>query len=197
MNWPNPNQNDDTLDVDLDLDTDTGSGNDPGTEGVDLPVMTDDQDEALEEDSTPTEAQAAPTRRRGVDRGLIRRVAAKVVEVQEADPTDVEVLAGLLGGANDPVTVTVGIMTASRADLGPLGDVENFAAMEDMEKAVSVMSMDGRKRGELWKTLAALGVVTGNIPRSDAKAALTLGAVKVTDEALEQISRVRDLAKKV
>lgn len=134
--------------------------------------------------------------RRGVDRGLVRRVAAKVVEVTEADRSDVSVLAGLLGTSEDPVEVTVGIMTAGRANLAPLAEVENFAVMDATERAIGVMTMDRPKRNDLWKTLQALGVVDGNIPRADANAALELSKVEIPDIALSQIERVRDLAKK-
>src|SRR5699024_10295738 len=152
--------------------------------------------ESGREDSGESGEKKTRRARRGADRGLVRRVAASFAEVTEAAGSDVSVLAGLLGTSEDPVEVTVGIMTAGRANLAPLAEVENFAVMDATERAIGVMTMDRPKRNDLWKTLQALGVVDGNIPRADANAALELSKVEIPDIALSQIERVRDLAQK-
>src|SRR5699024_5118641 len=69
-----------------------------------------------------------------VDKGLIRRSAAKAIELVEADAKDVKLLASLLSSSTDPVSLAVAVMTFTRGDTSALSDVRALADSSQAER---------------------------------------------------------------
>lgn len=160
---------------------------------------TPEQDRLEEPDTIVKAPSKASARKSGLDRALIRRVANKSVELAQAQ-TDAEdevaLLASLLGSGTETAELTVAVMTAPRGATSVLGDVRDFATSEDAERAVLALTMGKSKMKSLWSVLDHLGVVSGAMPASDAKAALALSKVNLDSNALTRIDRVSELAKK-
>lgn len=161
---------------------------------------TDEQEPADQNqgDSAGAKAPSRPGRKRsGPDRGLIRRVAKKVVELQEADEQDVQLLASLLGSSSEDVTeLTLAVMTSSRGDTAALADVKEIAEANEAERAVQALTMGKPRMKALWGVLAALGAVNATMPASDAKAALALAGATIDDAVIARLDRVGELAKR-
>ncbi|MPV51022.1 hypothetical protein GCG21_13605 [Pseudactinotalea sp. HY160] len=191
---------------------DTGAGNDTGEDAFDTPTSEpsdaaytsdagDTADESNIDESGADEGSGQPAagkrrRRTGPDKHLIRRSAAKSIELSRADETDVGLLATLLGTGTDPVDLAVAVMTSSRADTTVLSDVRDLAISDPAERAVTVLTMNKSRMKSIWQVLAELGVLPGTMPTADAKAALALSAADITDAVLGHVEEVASLAKK-
>lgn len=156
-----------------------------------------DDETAAEQAGKKPEAKPASRKRSGPDRGLIRRVAKKVVELQEADEQDVQLLASLLGSSSEDVTeLTLAVMTSSRGDTAALADVKEIAEANEAERAVQALTMGKPRMKAVWGVLAALGAVNATMPASDAKAALALAGATIDDAVIARLDRVSELAKR-
>lgn len=171
-----------------------GMGADANTE------IHDDANQYPESDGTGekvSRTRSRPaSRSRGAERGLVRRVATKSVDLAAAAPRERELLASLLGSGTEIVELTVAVMTAPRGALSVLGDVKDLAEAGEAERAVLALTMGKPRMKTLWSVLADLGVVSGGIPASDAKAALALSRADLNDDARARVERVATLARR-
>ena len=131
-----------------------------------------------------------------VDKGLIRRSAAKAIELVEADAKDVKLLASLLSSSTDPVSLAVAVMTSTRGDTSALSDVRALADSSQAERAVTVMTMSKAKMRGIWQVLAHVGALPGRPPASDSKAALAVADVAIDETVLARVDAVSVLARK-
>jgi len=196
-----PVADDDTL---LDAGTDVETDLDDDGE-VDLSLDDDgDEDEGDGAAATQTakpEAGAASTKARsGPNKAHVRRVAAKVVQLQDADGSDLQVLASLYGVEADAVEVTVAIMTSDRSALTAVRDLSDIASASDPFEAMVTAQERGRARMRaVHDLLGALGQASDkSLTANDAKAAMSVArdASKLSEQATQVLGRVLELARR-
>lgn len=134
--------------------------------------------------------------RRGVTPREVRRIAAKHAELLEAETSDVDAIAELLGVSPDPLDLTVAIMTAHRSRFAPLVDLQELAEMDPMTRAINVMGGGRRRIRSVWDLLVIFKVLSGDAPSNDMQAAQKIGTAQIDDSALERSLRLQELAKK-
>lgn len=148
------------------------------------------------------DASASEPERRpypAVNKRLIRGSVAKVLELLEAESSDVNLLSVVLGITNASIgDVAVAVMTAKRADYSSLSDLKTIHAADPMEAGIIAVSLQrGALRG-LWTVLASLDLVVSTLPASDAKAGMAVAkAIHTIDQnVLARVERVLFLARR-
>ncbi len=169
------------MDVTVSRTADVQADPDDLLEGINFAdVGVDAGDDSPDVDPTATgeELSAAARRpaktRSGPDRPLVRRTAAKTVEIAAASPAHRRLLAGVLGCSDDVATLTTEVMCAPRGATSVVSDLEEVAGADPMEAGVIVASWERPRSSALWGLLADLGAVKGNRPPQDAKAAIAM-----------------------
>lgn len=142
------------------------------------------------------ESKTTRRKRSGADRGLIRRVAGKTIDLSRAPAEDVQLLSDLLGCKPEPVNLTVAVMSASRADVAVLSEIKDLAASTSAERAVAVLTMGRPRMRTLWQVLAALGALGVSMPTSDPKAAMAIAEADLSDALVARVESVAALSRK-
>ncbi len=138
---------------------------------TDPPATTDEDDE----DESDTPKKTSPRRNAAKDRALVRKTVAKVLEVQAASADLVAVAASILGVNPDNTgDLTVAIVTANSRDLQVVTDLKTILDADALEAGVTATGLGRARLRAVWKLLAGLGGVAGEMPSSDAKAAIAL-----------------------
>lgn len=182
---------------DVDSPIDAASADETEEDALDLG---DDVDDADDEPTPGTDGQAAAPRRAGPSKAAVRRVGAKLLQLQGADDEDVLVLASLYGVDADPLEVTVAVMTTDRSALSAVRDLNDIAEAEDPFEAMQRALEKGRHRMKaVHGLLAALSAATvQSLNGNDAKAgaALARDVLALPNEAKGSLARVLDLARR-
>lgn len=132
----------------------------------------------------------------------MRRIAAKTVEVLDAEESTRAVVSALVGSSADAVELTSSIMVAPRTAKAPLTDIDELSALikenEKFRAAINAGSLAPAQRKAMWTTLVAVGAGTGNLPTDTQKAVLELleaitdldaGATATLEAAAELLKR--------
>lgn len=138
------------------------------------------------------------TRSAGVDKALVRRVAAKAIALTDADPMARALAAQVVGTPDEVVDLTVAIMTGDRSSQQVLADFKSLVDVSDVEAAIAFMGMPKPRAKAVWALLNSLGVAPKAMPGGDAKAAMSVVAAlgKVGADQAELIESAADLLKK-
>lgn len=173
-----------------------------------LPSLEIDEESGDEADGPPAEASAGATEAAArpaapkSNRSLIRRVAAKTQETQQAPALTRTITAALLGCGDDIVELVTAIMTAGREVRQPLADLDTILeclANEPWEAGVIATSLDRTRQKSIWSLLGAVKAVNGLTPPvSTAKAgsAIVKGIAKLSEADRAALSDVADLLKR-
>ncbi|MGW8431302.1 hypothetical protein ACWGJ9_09260 [Curtobacterium citreum] len=139
---------------------------------TDPPAAPEEDDE---DDEADTPKKTSPRRNAAKDRALVRKTVAKVLEVQAAERDLVNVAASILGvNPDNTADLTVAIVTANSRDLQVVTDLKTILDADALEAGVTATGLGRARLRAVWKLLAGLGGVTGEMPSSDAKAAIAL-----------------------
>lgn len=110
-------------------------------------------DTGTEEDDTDdgVDAPAQRKARRGLDRATVRRVATKMDNLTRAPEERREILTALLGASsNDPVELTIAVMTGSRAAMTPVTDLLAVADSDPLAAGITAMSLERSRMRAVW-----------------------------------------------
>lgn len=172
-------------------------------DGADLDQIEDLGDDEGDDDGETTAAAAGTpgaARRTGPNKASVRRVGAKLLQLQDADTDDLAVLASLYGVEADPLEVTVAVMTTDRSALTAVKDLTDIAEADGPFQAMVVAQEKGRARMKgVHALLVALDAASAaSLNGNDAKAgaALAQDVVGLPASAKESLSRVLDLARR-
>lgn len=171
-------------------------GEDDDLDAIDLD---DDSDGAGSGDGATGSAAQAAAVRRGLNRGAIRRIAAKAEEVTKTKERIVEIAASLLGCGTGLAEITTAIMAAPRTAQSPIADLKIVAEADAMEAATFAAGMGRDRVKAMWSLLAALGAgPNGNMPSALPKASIALAKsiFALDDIAKAEIEAVSTLLKK-
>lgn len=147
-------------------------------DGSDTAGAADADDE--DEDGSGDQSTGAGTRSTGSaaakpNRGYIRKVAAKALEVETSTDTVKSLAAALLGCGEDTVELTVAIMASGRSAVQPLADIaEVLTALEDEPWSAGIVAaaLDAGRQKAVWAVLQARGTAGSTpLPKALAKAA--------------------------
>lgn len=154
---------------------------------VTFPNATETPVEAIIEDEAADHSRTKGSAK-SLNKVAVRRIAAKVLEVEAAAPRAVAAVAGLLGAKPNPVDLTVAIMTADRAVTQPLKDIQATydAAIEDQIGAVLALNAVSRNQLKaMWTTMAAVNGTTTQMPANERQALTSLFG-QITNLSTEQ-----------
>ena len=126
---------------------------------------------------TPGEPETTVARRRSnataANRSLIRRSIAKFEELYETH--DLGLLPVVFGiPVTDVTELTVAVLTATPKDLLVLTDAASVANADPVEAGIVAAALGRGRLRHVWKLFASIGTVSGDLPASDAKAAIAL-----------------------
>lgn len=183
-----------------------------GIEDLDvLDAVEESQEESQEESGGSGSGRAAGSAT--ANRNLIRRVATKTVEVIEAAPAEIAVVANLLGLSTSLVpadgqrltgeaaaSITTAIMTAPRSAATALGDLASIASAEGADQGIVAMTLGRSRMRGVWSLLGSLGIkgFSSSIPAVDAKAARALvsGVASLSAKEASTLEAARTLLRK-
>lgn len=185
--------------TDLDLGTPT---TDSDLDANDIPPLKEakphaapDVPKAKKSKSRATTGKPVKSSAESASRTLVRQVAAKTVELVEADAEHRKLAATMLGVNDDPVDMATAVYTSKRSGPSAVSDLFAAADAESFEAAVTVMSFGRQRIKALWQLLRSLGEVSGDLNSSDTKAAVAIaraaqdlnGDVRRTAEAAAEL----------
>lgn len=169
-------------------------------DSIDLGEVDDELEEGEGDQGTATTGTSAGSRRSGPNKASVRRVGAKLLQLQGADADDLAVLASLYGVDPDPLEVTVAVMTTDRSALTAVKDLTDIAEADDPFEAMVVAQEKGRARMKgVHSLLVALDAASSaSLNGNDAKAgaALAKDVTGLAEDAKTSLSRVLDLARR-
>lgn len=175
----------DLADQDVDTDSDADTDEDQG---------------GAEETAGSGESKARNQAK--ANRAVIRKTAAKAIEVNAA-PESTRVLAGtLLGCSSDPVDLATAIMTAPRASGTAVADLDEISvAIKDApwEAGVIATALERGRQKDVWALLHTLDAVgTPTPPQAVAKAGLALvkAIASLSDESKRDLADAGELIKR-
>lgn len=173
------------------------------TDGEFDPLAFAEGDDEGDDDGEAEQAAAGSSgaaRRTGPNKASVRRVGAKLLQLQGADADDLAVLASLYGVDADPLEVTVAVMTTDRSALTAVKDLTDIAEADGPFEAMVVAQEKGRARMKgVHSLLVALDAASSaSLNGNDAKAsaALAKDVTGLADDAKTSLSRVLDLARR-
>lgn len=142
---------------------------------------------------------AAPRARKGISRAMVRRIAAKTMQIHEMSDQDRALLAVIVGGEADPVGLATTIMTASRGAFPVIDDIQTVSSEgSEAERAIALMVMDSARLKTMWQVAHAASpdAVVKTIPRSQAKACLALASALSDDTIALRVAIAGETTKK-
>lgn len=136
-----------------------------------------------DESDSDTDTGKARTAKPASSKGAYRRVAAKALEVWEANDSTRVLAAALTGSSEDVADLTAAIMTAPRGSAAALTDLEEvLEALESApwEAGVIASALDRSRLKAVWAVLHALEAVDTAAPPARADKA-SLGVVRAAN----------------
>lgn len=142
--------------------------------------------------------KTAPAASRGLNRGAIRRIAAKAQEITETDERIVAIAATLLGTGTGLADLTTAVMAAPRSVTAPIGDLNMIATSEPMEAGINAGALGRTRLKAVWNLVSTLTGTSAALPAADGKAALAVAKAvfAIEGSAMAQIDAVSALLKK-
>lgn len=185
----------------------TPSDEQPAVDDLEIDLEgSEDQDEADDQDGGEDTAQSAGNKAKNqakANRALIRRAAAKTVEVIDAGEETRKLAAILLGCSADPADLAASIMTAPRASGSVLSDLDEIAealAGEDSwEAGIIAASLERGAQKDLWTLLYALdavGAPTAPVAAPKAGRAIVKAVESLSEESRAGLSAAGELIKR-
>lgn len=159
----------------------------------------EDQDTAGENTAS---GEAKAKNQAKANRAVIRRAAAKTIEVLDAADGTRTLAATLLGCSADPVDLATAIMTAPRASGTAVADLDEISvAIKDApwEAGVIATALERGRQKDVWSLLYALDAVgTPTPPQAVAKAGLSLvkAVASLSDESKNELAAAGELIKR-
>lgn len=151
----------------------------------------DDTDDGGRKDASGA-SRASRSRGAGGSRGQrnqVRRAAEKALALQSAPSADRALAAQIIGCDDDPVSMTVAVLTGG-ANVRAADDLFAIADAEDLLEAgaaATMLASDKQRLRALWSLLEVLGTVDGAAPAVAGKAGLAVArAVTGMDEAAKE-----------
>lgn len=133
---------------------------------------------------TPPDEQRKRPASNQRDRAALRRTAARAQEVAELRGTQtVEIAAAILGTTTEIADLTFAIVTASPRNTAVITDALSIIDAAELEAGVAALVIGRPRMKQVWTLATALGVVQGEMPASDAKAAVLLGVALRSEES--------------
>ena len=146
-----------------------------GSINLEEPVSAPEDDVEPEDDDETRRRPNSARRAAAKERALVRRTAAKVLEVQSASPDLVAVAASIVGvNVENTVDLTVAIITANARDLQVVGDLKTILDADSLEAGVTATALGRVRLRGVWNLLAGLSGIAGPMPSSDPKAAIAV-----------------------
>lgn len=187
----------DATDVD-DLDPLLTGGEEDPIEDDEVTDADDDSDDDTEPGPSGVEHVAARPKP-GANRALIRRVANKASELAEAPNARLDKLARLLGCTTDLADLTFAVMTAPRAAMAPVADLNAIAEADAFSAGIVATALGRNRLKAVWALIRDLGAdLPEAIPPSDAKAAMALAPAvhHLPTTVRDELAKVVTLARK-
>jgi hypothetical protein len=165
----------------------------------------DENDAEEEQDSAGENTASGETKAKNqakANRAVIRRAAAKTIEVLDAAEGTRTLAGTLLGCSADPVDLATAIMTAPRASGTAVADLEEISvAIKDApwEAGVIATALERGRQKDVWALLYALDAVgTPAPPQAVAKAGLAVvkAIASLTDESKNELAAAGELIKR-
>lgn len=165
-----------------DLELDEATSEEEVEAEVPAPVEAEEETEIETETDDAGEAESKGAKpkagAKGISRAQVRRIAAKTVEVLDADEATRTVVSALVGSSTDAVELTSSIMVAPRTAKAPLNDIDELAQLikdnEQFRAAISAGALAPAQRKAMWTALVAVNATTGTMPADTQKAVLEL-----------------------
>ncbi|QOD05914.1 hypothetical protein [Pseudarthrobacter sp. BIM B-2242] len=160
-----------------------------------------------EEDAGSAEENAATGESKArnqakANRAVIRKTAAKAIEVNAAPESTRVLAATLLGCSADPVDLATAIMSAPRASGTAVADLDEISvAIKDApwEAGVTATALERGRQKDVWALLHTLDAVgTPTPPQAVAKAGLALvkAIASLSDESKRDLADAGELIKR-
>ena len=145
----------------------------PGEESAPAPQLQSRRD-ARREERPRTPASKPRDRDRERERSLVRKTAAKFQELLGSSEDDRALLGGILAVAPTPHDLTVAILTANARDIQVAADTLTIIDADVVEAAVEAAALGRPRVKAVWQLLQRAGILAGDMPASDVKAAVAL-----------------------
>ena len=162
----------------------------------DAPASIEAADNRVDEDEPRPTGRSS---KRNDDRVKVRRIATKYGELMNASPAHLELLSRALNVANNPVDLTIAVITGAKDGLAALNDTLALTGPQDpYEAIVNAISLGRPRIKGVWSVLAEIGAVSGPFPASDVKAggAIAKAAGDLGQDELDEIAAVLTLGRK-
>lgn len=178
---------------------------DPVEDEQELEELDQNENEADEDQDTAGETASGETKAKNqakANRAVIRRAAAKTIEILDAADGTRALAATLLGCSADPVDLATAIMTAPRASGTAVADLDEISvAIKDApwEAGVIATALERSRQKDVWALLYALDAVgTPAPPQAVAKAGLAVvkAVASLTDESKNELAAAGELIKR-
>lgn len=141
-----------------------------------LPVYT--TVEPLIESAEEPAARPKPARRKGADAGrqraLIMRTARKTLEIHQADALTKGLLATVVGTSGSADEIAYAVLSGGAKSIQSAVDALSIIDADVLEAGIHAAALGRARLRSVWRVFAELGVVAGEAPSSDAKAAIAL-----------------------
>ncbi|HEX9087875.1 MAG TPA: hypothetical protein VF867_10145 [Arthrobacter sp.] len=178
----------------------------PDLDDQDLEDAETDEEEAdtSAEDTVLSSDPAAKAKNQAKsNRALIRRAAAKTVEVLEAGEGTRVLAATLVGSSPDPVDLATAIMTAPRTSQTAAADLDEIATAlksdASWEAGIIAASLERGALKDVWTLLFALDAVGAPTPPAaivKASGAIVKATASLTDESKAELAAAGELIKR-
>lgn len=178
----------------------------PDVEDPDLDDTENDEEDSdtSGEDTAQSADPAAKAKNQAKsNRALIRRAAAKTVEVLDAGDGTRALAATLVGCSPDPVDLATAIMTAPRTSQTAAADLDEIATAlksdASWEAGIIAASLERGALKDVWTLLYALDAVgTPTPPAATVKAsgAIVKATASLTDESKAELAAASELIKR-
>ena len=163
------------------------------------------QTSAASAPEAPSESVAAPAKRaaarrsapRRNERAQLRRAAQFALDLTQMDPDDRDLYAAILGLSAQTSTVDIAASAASATakDVRAGLDAEELMALDGIEAGITAATLGRARMAAVWRLLSVYSCVSGEMPSSDAKAAIAIGGA-IRDNAVHELRPVLSLALK-
>lgn len=105
-----------------------------------------------------------------LSRATVRKIVDHTLAVQAADPA-IRDLAMLIAGTSTVRDFVVANLTRAKGETNALSDIDALSKVNQIDAVVDATEMGKDRLKAIWKTLSALGIVSGSMSASDPKAA--------------------------
>lgn len=141
---------------------------------------------APEQKTARRPATRRPAARRS-ERALLRRAAQLALDLHSMELDDRDLFAAILGLSAQTPTVEIAATAAAATakDLRAGLDAQNALTLDPIEAGVTIAALGRQRMAAVWRVFSVFSSVSGEMPSSDAKAALTIARAIGDGSAVE------------